>query len=147
MLGYLRESNPGVLEPPSSAVGEGWYDTGDVAEIDQDGFVHITARLKRFAKVAGEMVSLEVAERIAAEASPRLPSAACAKPLAGRGEVIVLFTRNPELRREHLLTAARRLGLPELAVARRIEHIDKLPVLGSGKFDYVQLNRITEALP
>lgn len=147
MLGYLRDSAPGILEPPSSVVGEGWYDTGDVVEIDAEGFVRITARLKRFAKVAGEMVSLEVAERIASEASPRFPSAACAKSRSGRGEVIVLFTQDPELRREHLVVAARRLGLPELAVARHIEHIGKLPVLGSGKFDYVELNRMAEALP
>jgi len=147
MLGYLRDSRPGVLEPPSSEAGPGWYDTGDVVEIDSDGFLRITARLKRFAKVAGEMVSLEVAERIATEASPKLPSAACATPQAGRGEVIVLFTQNRELRRGDLVTAARRLGLPELAVARRIEYVHKLPLLGSGKCDYVKLRSMAEDLP
>jgi len=146
MLGYLRDSRPGVLEPPVSEAGPGWYDTGDVVEIDGDGFVRITARLKRFAKVAGEMVSLEVAERIAKEASPAHPSAACAVPRAGRGEMIVLFTQDQELRREHLVAAARRLGLPELAVARRIEYVRRLPLLASGKCDYMRLRSMAEEL-
>ncbi len=146
MLGYLRDSRPGVLEPPSSEAGPGWYDTGDVVEIDDDGFVRITARLKRFAKVAGEMVSLEVAERIAREASPDRLSAATALPQSGRGEVIVLFTENNALRREHLVAAARTLGLPDLAIARRIEYVRKLPLLGSGKCDYLKLRAMAEEL-
>lgn len=146
MLGYLRHTRPGMLEPPSSSAGEGWYNTGDVVEMDEDGFIFITARLKRFAKVAGEMVSLETVEKIAAAASPKRLSAASTKSAAGRGEVIVLFTQDPMLRREHLVVAARELGLPEFAVARRIEHIDKLPLLGSGKVDYVTLKAMAEAL-
>ena len=146
MLGYLRHTNPGVIEPASSSLGQRWYDTGDVAEVDEEGFVHIVARLKRFAKVAGEMVSLEVAERIASAAAPDHLSAATTKPSAGRGESIVLFTRHPSLRRSELIAAARNLGLPELAVARRIEHADKIPLLGSGKVDYVKLKSMAEAL-
>jgi acyl-[acyl-carrier-protein]-phospholipid O-acyltransferase/long-chain-fatty-acid--[acyl-carrier-protein] ligase len=141
MIGYLRPEEPGVLEPPA----DGWYATGDVATIDEEGFVRITGRLKRFAKVAGEMVSLEVAERIAAAASSK-PSAASAHSKSGRGEIIVLFTEDAGLRREALIWAAHELGLPELAVARRIEYIEKLPVLGSGKFDYVKLKSIAEGL-
>jgi len=143
----LRYENPGVLEAPSSVFGEGWYNTGDVAEIDEAGFVHIVARLKRFAKVAGEMVSLEVAEKIAFSASPGFLHAATTKPAAARGETIVLFTQDAGLSRDRLQEAARSLGLPELAVARRIEHIDRLPVLGSGKCDYVRLKEMAEALP
>ena len=69
MLGYLKPKSPGTVEPPSSIFGPGWYNTGDVVTMDDD-FVTLTARMKRFAKVAGEMVSLEVVERIAAEAKP-----------------------------------------------------------------------------
>ncbi len=146
MLGYLRRTRPGVLEPPASTAGEGWYNTGDVVEIDPDGFLFIIARLKRFAKVAGEMVSLETAERIAAAASPKLLSAATAIAQPGRGESIVLFTQDPNLRREHLLAAARELGLPELAVPRRIHHIHQLPRLGSGKVNYVRLKTMAEEI-
>ncbi|MCW5981002.1 MAG: bifunctional acyl-ACP--phospholipid O-acyltransferase/long-chain-fatty-acid--ACP ligase [Bryobacteraceae bacterium] len=141
MLGYLKSDKPGAIERPV----QGWYATGDVVEIDREGFVRITGRLKRFAKVAGEMVSLELAERIAAAAS-RQASAATTQSKTDRGELIVLFTENPALRRDDLIAAARKLGLPELAVARRIEVVDKLPVLASGKFDYVKLKSMAEAL-
>ncbi|MCP5110731.1 MAG: AMP-binding protein [bacterium] len=146
MLGYLRHTRPGVLEPPSSEVGEGWYDTGDVVEIDADGFVRITARLRRFVKVAGEMVSLEIAERIAKAASSKALSAATSRERPGRGEEIVLFTQDPALSKQHLVAAARELGLPKLAVARRVVHVDKLPLLGTGKCDYVKLKSMAGAL-
>jgi acyl-[acyl-carrier-protein]-phospholipid O-acyltransferase/long-chain-fatty-acid--[acyl-carrier-protein] ligase len=146
MLGYLRAERPGELEPPASILGPGWYATGDIAEIDEEGFLFITGRLKRFIKVAGEMVPLELAERLAAEASPRARSAAVARTEAGRGESIVLFTADPGLRREALLEAARRLGVTELAVARRIEYLAEIPTLATGKFDYVRLKALAEQL-
>jgi acyl-[acyl-carrier-protein]-phospholipid O-acyltransferase/long-chain-fatty-acid--[acyl-carrier-protein] ligase len=71
MKGYLLFDNPGVIQPPRS-MGEGWYATGDIVEFDQDDFIHIRGRVKRFAKIAGEMVSLEVVERIAGQAAPGL---------------------------------------------------------------------------
>jgi len=145
MLGYYKHTNPGVLEPPASNVGPGWYPTGDVVEIDETGFVRIRARLKRFAKIAGEMVSLETAERIAAAATGKL-SAVSTKARPDRGEMIVLFTQDLELRRDRLVGAARELGLPELAVARRIIAIHKLPLLGTGKVDYVKLKELADGL-
>ncbi|HFB97590.1 MAG TPA: bifunctional 2-acylglycerophosphoethanolamine acyltransferase/acyl-ACP synthetase, partial [Bryobacterales bacterium] len=132
------------LEPPSSGVGPGWYATGDVVTVDEDGYLFIRDRLRRFAKVAGEMIPLEATERIAAEASPARPSAATAVAEPGRGDVIVLFTCDPDLDRGALAAAARRLGLPELALPRRIVRVDKLPLLASGKVDYVQLKAMAE---
>lgn len=145
MLGYLKHDKPGVLQPPSSQFGEGWYDTGDLVDIDSEGFVHILGRLKRFAKVAGEMVSLEVVERIAVEASPKLSHAAVSRKDPNRGEILVLYTEDRTLRRDQLVEAARRLGAPEVAVPRKIELIDKLPRLGTGKTDYVTLNQMAAA--
>lgn len=141
MLGYLKHEKPGVLQPPVSEAGPGWYDTGDLADIDSEGYVHILGRLKRFAKVAGEMVSLEVVEAIAQAASPKHAHAAVARKDATRGEVLVLFTEDGALRRDQLVQASRARGAPEVAVPRFIEPVDKLPRLGTGKIDYVTLNQ------
>lgn len=139
MSGYYRPEAPGVLEPPHSEAGAGWHDTGDVVEIDADGFLRIQGRLKRFAKVAGEQVCLDLTEAIARAASSEAQHAALAEPEPGRGEAIVLYTTDPELTRERLAAAAHRLGLPEIALPRRIIHRESLPLLGTGKVDYQRL--------
>lgn len=141
MLGYLRYDQPGILQPPVSGFGAGWYNTGDIVEIDADGFVYVIGRVKRFAKVAGEMVSLGVVELIAAHASPAHEHAATSIADEARGELIVLFTTQADLTREVLINAAQTQGAPELAVPRRIIHVDTLPLLGSGKTDYVTLKQ------
>lgn len=145
MAGYLKPDRPGVLQPPVSAAGEGWYETGDVVEMDPEGFVRIVGRVKRFAKVAGEMVSLEVVEKLATAASPARLHAATAVPDENKGEALVLFTTDPALRRDALAASARQLGIPELAVPRRIRAVEALPLLGTGKVDYVALKRLAES--
>lgn len=145
MLGYWRESNPCVLEPPQSVFGPGWYATGDLAVVDDDGFLQLRGRVKRFAKVAGEMISLEVVEKIAETASPKHIHGAVNRPDPGRGEMIVLCTQDKDLKRDQLQAAARELGAPELAIPRRIVYIDKIPLLGTGKKDYPKLTQLVEA--
>ncbi|MGC4049424.1 MAG: AMP-binding protein [Paludibaculum sp.] len=145
MLGYWRESNPCVLEPPQSVFGPGWYPTGDLAVVDDDGFLQLKGRVKRFAKVAGEMISLEVVEKIAETASPKHIHGAVNRPDPGRGEMIVLCTQDKDLKRDQLQAAARELGAPELAIPRRIVYIDKIPLLGTGKKDYPKLSQLVEA--
>ena len=140
MRGYYFYEQPGLLQPPRSEVGAGWYNTGDVVEVDDEGYVTILGRVKRFAKIAGEMVSLELVERIAYEASPGCKHAATVEEIAGSGESTVLFTTDATLDRIGLHHAARRLGARDLAVARRIIKVPALPLLGSGKTDYVTLN-------
>ncbi len=139
MSGYYRPEAPAVLDPPHSAAGPGWHDTGDVAELDADGYLIIQGRLRRFAKVAGEQVCLDLTEAIARAVSSEAQHASLAEPDPGRGEAIVLYTTDADLSRERLAAAARQLGLPEIALPRRIIHRESLPLLGTGKVDYRRL--------
>lgn len=141
MMGYYLYDNPGVLQPPA----DGWYNTGDIVDVDAQGFVHIKGRVKRFAKVAGEMVSLEVVEHIANTAAPEQQNAASTQSDAQRGENIILFTTDKKLKREDLQIVAKNLGLPELAVARKIIYLEEIPILGTGKTDYVTLKQMAES--
>ncbi|HLY44594.1 MAG TPA: acyl-[ACP]--phospholipid O-acyltransferase [Stellaceae bacterium] len=141
MAGYLRPEAPGVLAPPE----EGWHDTGDIVRLDDEGFVTIAGRAKRFAKIAGEMVSLAIVERIATAAYPQYRHAVVALPDARRGERLVLVSEAPAVTREALVEAAHRGGLPELAIPRDIVAAALLPLLGSGKTDYPAVLRLVSA--
>ncbi|MDD9907419.1 MAG: acyl-[ACP]--phospholipid O-acyltransferase [Rhodospirillaceae bacterium] len=142
MLGYLRAENPGVLE----ATENNRYDTGDIVTIDQEGFITIQGRAKRFAKIAGEMVSLTAVEALAAAVWPDHMHAAVSIPDARKGEQIVLLTENPDADRAALSEQARAEGLSELAVPATVRPVDAIPVLGTGKVDYVGIGEmITEA--
>ena len=146
MLGYLRAENPGVLEPPK----DGWHDTGDIVTIDPDGFVAIKGRAKRFAKIAGEMVSLSAVESIAAAAWPQAQSVAVSVPDARKGEKLVLITTQKQPARDALLRRARELGANELGVPNSFVAVDKIPLLATGKTDYaaataLAIARIEEA--
>ncbi len=138
MLGYYVHENPGIIQP----CVDGWHNTGDIVSIDADGFVFIKGRIKRFAKIAGEMVSLETVESVASHASPQHLHASSTQTDAQRGENIVLFTTDPTLNREMLLASAKALGIGELAIARKIVVVETLPLLGTGKTDYVTLNKM-----
>jgi acyl-[acyl-carrier-protein]-phospholipid O-acyltransferase/long-chain-fatty-acid--[acyl-carrier-protein] ligase len=142
MLGYLRAEAPGVLQAPA----DGWYDTGDIVDIDADGFITIKGRVKRFAKIAGEMVPLGTVEEFVSKALPKARIAVVALPDAKRGERLVLLT-DVEVQRSQLAVAAREAGLPELYVPRLIVRVQAIPLLGSGKIDYVAARQLAEQAP
>ncbi len=133
MLGYWRAENPGVLEPPA----DGWHDTGDIVTIDADGYIRIKGRAKRFAKIAGEMISLSAVEALVAEVWPGELSVVVAIPDPRKGERLILLTRKAGATRDAILRHARLKGLSELAVPSQIVTVDSIPLLGSGKADYV----------
>jgi acyl-[acyl-carrier-protein]-phospholipid O-acyltransferase/long-chain-fatty-acid--[acyl-carrier-protein] ligase len=142
MLGYLLPEDPGTIKPPASEVGVGWYATGDLVDMDEEGFLWVRGRLKRFAKIAGEMVSLDAVERVARHASPEHQHAASVQVVADLGESTVLFTTDASLTRGALHQSARKLGSHELAVSRSVVYVKELPMLGSGKTDYVALQAL-----
>ena len=141
MLGYLLADRPGTIVPPVSARGEGWYDTGDIVELDDDGFLTIRGRAKRFAKIAGEMVSLTRVEELAASVWPDAISAALTLPDSKKGEQIVLLTEYPDPLREALVAGARAEGLSELMIPRLVRSIGTMPLLATGKIDYAALEQ------
>jgi acyl-[acyl-carrier-protein]-phospholipid O-acyltransferase/long-chain-fatty-acid--[acyl-carrier-protein] ligase len=138
MLGYLRAEAPGVLQPPPN----GWYDTGDIVDIDGEGFVTIKGRVKRFAKIAGEMVPLGAVEELVATVRPGTAHAVVSLPDPKKGERLVLLTDDESLQRGELSAAAKDAGLPEIFVPRTILRVPAIPVLGTGKTDYVEAARL-----
>lgn len=140
MKGYLLESHPGEIVAPEN----GWYDTGDCVLIDKDGFVTITGRIKRFAKVGGEMVSLAAVEALAARTWPDEPAAAIALPDPRKGNKVVLCrvskTDRDTLRKE-LQTQARADGIAEIMLPAEILIMSDIPLLASGKINYPELTK------
>ncbi|MGQ0524712.1 MAG: AMP-binding protein [Betaproteobacteria bacterium] len=145
MLGHYLRDAPGIVQPCRSALGPGWYDTGDVVEVDDDGFVLIHGRMRRFAKIAGEMVSLDHIEQVARTASPGHFHAAVLAVADYGGETTVLFTTDAALDRITLQRTARILGSRDLAVAREIVKVRELPMLRTGKTDYTRLAQLAQS--
>ncbi|MGR9116744.1 MAG: AMP-binding protein [Gammaproteobacteria bacterium] len=134
MLGYLLAKNPGQLVPPKSIYGEGWYDTGDIVHVDEDGFISIRGRSKRFAKVAGEMVSLTAVEQLATKAWPDAHHAAVSLPDPKKGEQVILLTTQKNASLQELEAASE--GVAKISLPRRIFVVDSIPVMATGKVNY-----------
>ena len=137
MMGYMSADRPGELQPL-----EGWHDTGDIVSIDREGFITIRGRAKRFAKIAGEMVSLGAVEMLVQSLWPEERHAAVAVPDKRRGERIVLVTTADDANAEELRQFGKKAGAAELMVPNDIIKVEEIPVLGSGKTDYVSARKL-----
>lgn len=140
MRGYLKADGSGGIDD----IADGWHDTGDVVAIDEMGFVTIKGRVKRFAKIGGEMVSLNAVETFAAAVWPKNMHAAVAVPDPRKGERVVLVTDAAGAEPSPLLAWAQANGAPEIAVPKKIVVVEIVPVLGTGKTDYVTVQRMAE---
>ena len=138
MLGYLWPDKPGVIAPPE----DGWYDTGDIVEIDEDGFVWIKGRFKRFAKIGGEMVSLAAIEEVAAALWPGRPQVVIAMDDESKGEKLVYITQDPNPDLPRLWQALKEAGQPELTYPRQFIYLPEIPMTPLGK---VNMPRVIEA--
>ena len=140
MMGYFRIDEPGVLEAPP----DGWHDTGDIVSIDSDGFVKIQGRAKRFAKIAGEMVSLAAVEQLSSGLWPDEISAVIAAPDPRKGERLIMVTTATGATRAQVQDHLRGRGATELMTPSEVLVVPSMPLLGSGKTDYVALNALVQ---
>lgn len=140
MKGYLSPDDPEKVDP----LPGGWHDTGDIVDIDKDGYVSILGRAKRFAKIGGEMVSLTAVEGLAGAVWPENRHAVVSVPDARKGEKLVLVTDRKDADVARMAEWAREHGAPELAVPKKIMRVVEVPVLGTGKTDYVSIQRMVE---
>ncbi len=126
----------------------GWYDTGDLVSVDAEGYLQIRGRMKRFAKVSGEMVSLSAVEDALAGAFPqyglRCQVAVLTRPDENKGELLLAVTNEPKLTLDEIRDALKAKGLTNLSVPREIKAVKELPKLGTGKLDYRGLQALTE---
>ncbi|MBQ9105574.1 MAG: AMP-binding protein, partial [Mailhella sp.] len=149
MLGYMRSANPGVLEPPvdedlatlyaesgEGDDGSGWYDTGDIVQVDESGFVSIRGRAKRFAKIGGEMVSLAAVEDAVKEIWPDAVLGVITIPDERKGEQLALVIAAENVTTSRIAAHFASRGISPLWTPKRIVCVKEAPLLGSGKFDY-----------
>src|SRR5262249_13994462 len=142
MRGYLSPKKPGELQP----LADGWHDTGDVVQPDEGGFLTIKGRLKRFAKIGGEMVSLAVVENVASTLWREHDHAAAVIPDKRKGEQVVLLTTYPKADRSELQRWAQDHGVNELSLPRKIFQVPAIPVLGTGKMDIGAVQKLAVQL-
>ena len=142
MLGYITTDQPGVIQPTE----DGWHDTGDVVEIDEDGFVAIRGRVKRFANIGGETVSLAVVENCADAVWPENQHVALIIPDSKKGEQIVLMTDCPTANRTDIRTWAQSHGVSELSIPRKVFTVDEIPLLGTGKVDFTTAGKMLKEM-
>ena len=144
MLGYLLPESDGEIQAPESNRGPGWYDTGDIARVDDDGYFYILGRAKRFAKIGGEMVSLTAVEELATQTWPGFNHAAVSLLDDRKGEKIILITDNKDALRKHFQVQIKKDKHGELYLPGKVLLAEELPVLGTGKTDYLTLTQMAQ---
>lgn len=138
MLGYMFNAQPGILCPPQ----DGWHELGDIVEVDQENFIYIKGRAKRFAKIGGEMVSLAAVEQALNSLLKDTLYGVISLPDDKKGEVIVLLVEKNPITTGNIAAHFARHDIPPLWVPKKIFNLKSVPLLGSGKFDYAEAKKI-----
>jgi len=146
MKGYLNGDANAKFQALS-----GWYDTGDIVSVDAEGYLHIRGRMKRFAKVSGEMVSLSAVEDALAGAFPqyglRCQIAIITRPDEGKGEALIAVTNEPKLTLDEIRDIIKAKGLTNLSTPREIKVVKEIPKLGTGKVNLQELQALMDPEP
>ncbi len=140
MMGYIKSDKPGVIQPPK----DGWYDTGDIVSVDKDNFITIKGRAKRFAKIAGEMVSLTAVEEMLSGLWKDYQHAVVAIPDEKKGEQLVLFTTRPKTSFSEISAGFKAQGASDLFVPKKIKVLEEMLIMGNGKINYVSLAELAK---
>jgi len=142
------------LNPEANAAFQaldGWYDTGDVAQVDEERYVFIQGRLKRFAKVSGEMVSLTAVEEALGGAFPqyglRCQVAILSRPDSDKGEVLVAVTNEKKMQLDEVRAVLRAKGFPNIGAPRELRFFREIPKLGTGKVNHRELQKLIQPDP
>jgi acyl-[acyl-carrier-protein]-phospholipid O-acyltransferase/long-chain-fatty-acid--[acyl-carrier-protein] ligase len=143
MLGYLNQP-----ERTAEVFQDGWYVTGDMAKIDEEGFVAITDRISRFSKVGGEMVPHLLVEDLISKACGDVPCAVTGLPDERKGERLAVLYTAQEITPEDLWRRLSETDLPKLWLPKleNIHRVEELPVLGTGKLDLRRVRSLAQEL-
>lgn len=145
MLGYITADNPGLIVPPhSEMLGYGWYNTGDIVKIDEDGYLTILGRAKRFAKIGGEMISLSSVEDLASMIETEANHAAVYIFDEKRGEQIFIFSNSQNVNRDSFLRAIKEKAVSELHLPKYFIYLDEIPLLATGKINYREIMEMAQ---
>jgi acyl-[acyl-carrier-protein]-phospholipid O-acyltransferase/long-chain-fatty-acid--[acyl-carrier-protein] ligase len=156
VAGMLQVTGPNVMKGylgrkdlTDEVIHDGWYVTGDIATIDEDGFITITGRESRFSKIGGEMVPhIKIEETLARilGSEDELKAAVTAIPDERKGERLIVVHTRLEKSLDELRTALAKEGLPNIYIPSPDSYyeVSELPVLGSGKLDLKQIRKIAE---
>ena len=140
MKGYLKNeaaNNKYLVED------QGWYDTGDMVEVTEEGFLKIVGRLKRFSKVSGEMISLTaVEEALIRQFGDRKEIAVMAIADERKGEKLIIVTNNQQIDVKAARESLKARGFSDLACPKEVRFLREIPKLGTGKVDYVKLKEL-----
>jgi len=143
MKGYLNKEANEAFQSLN-----GWYDTGDIVKVDEDGYFWIKGRAKRFAKISGEMVSLTAVEDALAGAFPNhgedCEIAVIAVTDEDKGEKLIAVTNEPNLTTSEIRNAVADAGLINLCTPREIHVLKEIPKLGTGKLNHREAQRLVE---
>jgi acyl-[acyl-carrier-protein]-phospholipid O-acyltransferase/long-chain-fatty-acid--[acyl-carrier-protein] ligase len=136
--GYIKIDRPCEVIPPEG----GWYDTGDIASIDKDGYVKIIGRAKRFVKISGEMISMMMVENEVNKVWPDNVNAIVTEKDEKKGEKLIIVTNKEGATIHEIVDFFHKNELPEISIPKRIIYMKDIPLLGTGKINYIELDKI-----